>query len=513
MGPFPEYDHYDALGLAELVRNGHVTPGEICDEAIGCIERMNPKINAVILHAFESARKTARDTRLKGPFAGVPFLTRDLLTSYTGVPLNTMDTAGGQFLSRCESELTRRLKAAGVVILGETNTPGSCLSVCNSARFPGPARNPWNLACEPGGSGGGSAAAVCSGMVPMASGGDACGSIRIPASCCGLFGLKPTRGRTPTGPHQGEIWQGAYAEHVITRSVRDSAAMLDAIQGADLGAPYVIPEPERPYLEEIGRDPGILNIGFTRFSPLDTEVHPECVRAVEQAALLLMSLGHRVEEAWPSIDGPAMAKSFFTVHFSETSADISEARAVLGRKPAASDFQDPVWLFKLLGDVFSASDLVRSLRQWNTISRQMGVFFQRFDLFLTPTCAFGPSRYGKKGANPLEKLLGKVVDQFSRGDFLSVKSVIDDLAVESMAENPFTPVANIAGLPAMSVPLHWTAEGLPCGVQFTGRFGDEATLLSLAAQLEKAQPWFHRRPPVDLQPGTSPECIQEAGSI
>lgn len=502
MKPFPEYDLHDALGLAELVRNKEVGSGELCEEAICRIESIDPGINAVILRKFDTARKAARGKLKQGPFSGVPFLTRDLLTTCAGIPQTVCTHNGSTPGNDCE--LMRRYMETGIIVLGETNTPESCLAACTGPLFNGHTRNPWSREHESGGSSGGSAAAVASGMVPMASGSDACGSLRIPASCCGLFGLKPTRGRTPTGPNQGEIWQGATAEHVVTRTVRDSAAMLDAVQGADIGAPYVISGPERSYLEEMKQGPGALRIAFTKRSPLGTEVHPECIDAVENAARLLTSLGHYVEEAEPAIDGPAMAKSFFMLHFGETSADISELKTMLGRKAVAADLEDAAWVFKLLGDCFSAGDFVLSMRKWNTFARQMGLFLTDYDLYLTPTLAFPPARTAEKKHKPLETLLIKIVGQFSRANFTSMSAIIDELAMESMACNPFTPIANITGLPAMSVPLHWTGEGLPCGVQFIGRFGDEATLFRLASQLEKTRPWFGKRPVVAMQePSTS----------
>ncbi len=253
----------------------------------------------------------------------MPFLTKDPLTSYAGIPQTLSVRKGCTPGNDCE--LMRRYMATGIIVLGETNTPESCLAACTGSLFNGHTRNPWSMDHEPGGSSGGSAAAVASGMVPMASGSDACGSLRIPASCCGLFGLKPTRGRTPTGPHQGEVWQGTVAEHVITRTVRDSAAMLDAVQGPDIGAPYVIPGPQRPYLQEAQQAPGPLRIAYTTRSPL-RQVHPECREAAEDAARLLTGPRPPCRGGRAAIDGPAMAKSFFMLHFGETSADISELK-------------------------------------------------------------------------------------------------------------------------------------------------------------------------------------------
>ncbi len=494
MGKFPEYDHYDALGLAELIRKKEVTPGDLCEEAIERIERINPKINAVIHSMFDIARNAASGNLPDGPFTGVPFLLKDLLTSYAGVPLTMGSKAYRNYIPARDSELMKRYKAAGVLILGKTNTPEFGLMGITEPELYGPTRNPWNLNVTPGGSSGGSGAAVASGMVPFASGGDGGGSIRIPASYCGLFGMKPSRGRNPTGPEYGQIWQGAAVEHILSRSVRDSAAMMDAVNGPDDGAPYIIPRPERPYLEEVAREPGPLKIAFTKKSPLNTGVHPECQKAVENAAALLTNLGHHVEEAEPLIDGIALAKSYFTMYYGEIAADIEDLNKILGRKAKPADVEGPTWALKLLGDAFTAGEFVHAIRQWNTFARQMGIFYQKYDIYLTPTTAFPPVRIGELKPKPIEEQLMKITNTLNLGKIIRLSGIADKLAIESLSKTPYTQLANVTGLPAMSVPLHWTADGQPCGVQFIAPFGDEATLFSLAAQLEKAQPWFDKRP-------------------
>jgi amidase len=494
MNGFAEYDRYDALGLAELIRKKEITPGELCEEAIGRIERINPKLNAVIRTMFDIARDQAKGRLPNGPFAGVPFLLKDLLTSYAGVPLTMGSKACRDYIPARDSEQMKRYKATGIVILGKTNTPEFGLMGITEPELHGATRNPWNLNLTPGGSSGGSAAAVASGMVPFASGGDGGGSIRIPASYCGLFGMKPSRGRNPSGPEYGEIWQGAAVEHVLTRSVRDSAAMLDAVNGPDAGAPYVIPMPERPYLEETTREPGPLKIAFTKKSPLDAGVHPDCQKAVENAAALLMRLGHHIEEAEPAIDGIALAKSYVVMYYGEIAADIEDLKKILGRKAKPSDVEGPTWALKLLGDAFTAGEFVQALRQWNTFARQMGLFFQRYDLYLTPTTAFPPVRIGELKPKPMEERLMKITNALNLGKLIRLSGIADKLAIESLAKTPYTQLANVTGLPAMSMPLNWTADGLPCGVQFIAPFGDEATLFRLAGQLERSQPWFDRRP-------------------
>lgn len=496
MQPFKEYGHYDGLGLAELVRKGEISPPEICEEAIARIEKVNPQLNAVVTPMFDMARKFVAESPPDGPFFGVPFLLKDLLEVYAGVPETRGSKAYRNNVSDHDSEIVKRYKKAGLIILGKTNTPEFGLLGITEPELHGPTRNPWDTDRTPGGSSGGSAAAVASGMVPVASGNDGGGSIRIPASCCGIFGLKVSRGRNPTGPRHGALWQGAAVEHVITRSVRDSAGILDATHGADIGAPYIILPPSRPYLQEIPQDPGRLRIAFNTRSPIDTPVHPDCIAAVEHTVGLLQGLGHDVEEASPELDGLVLAKSFFTMYFGEVAAEIEILRSHLGRKPRPSDVEPLTWTLGLLGRAFSAGEFVTMLREWDKAARVMGRFHETYDAYLTPTVACPPVRIGELQPKPAEMVLMKVVNTLGLGGLLKRTGIVDKLATESLSKTPFTQLANFTGQPAMSVPLYWTSEGLPCGSQFVGRFGDEATLFRLAAQLEKAQPWFDRRPPL-----------------
>jgi amidase len=494
MSGFKEYSRYDGLGLAELVKKKEISPAELCEEAIARIEKINPKINAVITPMFDLARKAVRKPLPDGPYAGVPFLLKDLLADFAGVPQTRGSRSCRNYIPDHDSEMVTRFKNAGLVVLGKTNTPEFGLLGYTEPQLHGPTRNPWDTDHTPGGSSGGSAAAVASGMVPIASGGDGGGSIRIPASCCGVFGFKPTRGRTPTGPSRGAIWQGAVVEHVITRTVRDSAAILDATQGADLGAPYIIPPPQRPYLQELEQSPGRLRIAFNTQSPIGTPVHPDCVKSAEHTARLLQKLGHEVEEARPDVDGQTLAKSYLRMYFGETAADIDELEAILGRKATPADVEPMTWILCLLGRSYSARSFVAAIRQWGLAGRAMGRFHEKYDLYLTPTVASPPSKIGELQPKPAEMLAIKIVNSLGLGGLLKATGIADRLAVDSLAKTPFTQLANFTGQPAMSVPLYWSSGGLPCGSQFIGRFGDEATLYRLAAQLEKEQPWFDRRP-------------------
>jgi amidase len=494
MGEFKEYDRHDGLGLAELIRTGEVTAAEVCETAIARIERVNPGINAVVRPMFDLARKGLEEPLPDGPFAGVPFLLKDLLSAYAGVPLTCGSKALRDYVPGHDSELVRRYRRAGVVVLGKTNTPEFGLVAFTEPDLFGPTRNPWDPGRTPGGSSGGSAAAVAAGMVPLAGGGDGGGSIRIPAAYCGLFGLKPSRGRVPTGPDFSEIWQGAVVEHVITRSVRDSAAMLDCVHGSDTGAPFHIAPPGQAFLAEVGRDPGRLRIAFDTRSPIGTPVHPEYEKAVLKAAVLLQRLGHDVAEDRPEIDGRALAQSYIAMNCGEVAADLDELSLFLGRPATPADVEIVTWTLGRLGHAESAFSLAKARRLWGKAARVMGGFLERYDLFLTPTVAQPPARVGSLKPTALEAAALRTVGALKLERLLLKSGIIAKMAMDNLARTPFTQLANFTGQPAMSVPLHWGADGLPCGVQFTARNGDEAALLRLAAQLEQESPWFDRRP-------------------
>jgi amidase len=496
MTGFKDYEQYDAVGLADLIRTKQISPLELCEEAIRRIEQVNPKLNAVICRMYDLARKAAAEPLPGGPLAGVPFLLKDLLDAYAGVPMTSGSKACRDFVPDQDSELVHRYKQSGLVTLGKTNTPEFGLVAYTEPELFGATRNPWNPEHTPGGSSGGSAAAVASGMVPMASGGDGGGSLRIPAACCGLFGLKPTRGRTPTGPYFGEIWQGAVVEHVITRTVRDSAVMLDAVCSPDAGAPYIIQAPARPYLEEIQRPPARLRIAFDCQSPLGTPVHSEYIQAVADTARLLERLGHYVEEARPQIDGVALAKSYICMCCVEVAAEIDLMESFLKKKVKPSDMEPMTWTVGLIGRTVSAVSFAKAKSEWGQASRIMGRFHENYDVYLTPTLAQPPVRIGELRPKPNELAALKVVNGLHLARLLTLSGLPDKLALESLAKTPFTQLANLTGQPAMSVPLHWTSDGLPCGMHFMAGFGEEATLLRLAAQLEMEKPWRSRRPPI-----------------
>ncbi|MGI4875369.1 MAG: amidase [Janthinobacterium lividum] len=489
-----EYDQLDGLAMAALVRSGQLTATELCEAAIARAEATNPAINALVLKLYDPARQRAATGLPAGPFGGVPFLLKDFGAAYAGVPHTGGSRALKHYVPTEDAELVRRWQVAGLNILGKTATPEFALLGVTEPVLYGPTRNPWHLGHTPGGSSGGAAAAVAAGIVPVAGAGDGGGSIRIPAACCGLFGLKPSRGRVPTGPEQGEKWQGAAVEHVLTRSVRDSAALLDATCGPDAGAPYFLPPPARPYLEEVSRPPGRLRIAFSLEHPLGSPVHPECATAVREAAALLESMGHDVAEVPLPFDGRAVAQAFLMLYFGETGAEIAALATVLGRPARPADVEATTWLLGLLGRTYSAAEFAAARHTWNDSARRMGRFHQTHDLLLTPTLAVPPVRIGELQPKPAEQALLKVVNTFGLGGLIRRSGLVEKLAEQSLEKTPYTQVANLTGQPAMSVPLHWTAEGLPCGVQFIAPIGAEDVLFRLAGQLEQARPWLARRP-------------------
>jgi amidase len=496
MSGFEEYASYDGLGLAELVRRGEVQPAELVEEAIRRIERVNPQVNAVIEKTYDLARAAVGAGLPGGPFRGVPFLLKDIMADYAGVPSTRCSRFLKDYRPDHDSEIVTRHKAAGLVILGKTNAPEFGLLPVTESELFGPTHNPWDLTRTSGGSSGGSAAAVATRTVPLAHGNDGGGSIRIPAACCGLFGLKPTRGRTPVGPDIAEAWQGLAINHVLTRSVRDSAAMLDATAGPDVGAPYYPTPPARPFLEEVGADPGRLRIAFTSEPLLPAQVHADCAAGVRQTARLCEELGHQVVEATPRIDGQAFARAFLTMVCAETRAGVADAERLIGRKATAAGFEPQTWSMVLLGDQFSAGDLAAAMETIKGTGRQVGRFFEDYDLLLTPTVAMPPVKIGALQPKAKDLTAMKVLGRLNAGRLMRTFADIDGLAAETFAFIPFTPLFNATGQPAMSVPLVWNEEGLPIGMHFVGRYGDEATLFRLAAQLEQARSWANRVPPV-----------------
>ncbi len=465
----------DALGQAALVRAKQVSPLELLEAALARIERVNPALNAVVIRLDDVAREQARNVRLEAPLAGVPFLLKDLIAEAAGTRFTEASAFLRDFVSEEDSELVRRYRRAGLILAGKTNTPEMGVGPTTESRLHGPARNPWDPQRTAGGSSGGAAAAVAARLVPMAHGNDAGGSIRVPAACCGVFGMKPTRGRNPLGPRYGDLLGGLAAEHALTLSVRDSAALLDATAGPDAGDPYWAPPPARAWLAEVGAPPGKLRIAFSARPIMGGEPHAEARAAVEDAAKLAESLGHELAEDAPQLDGERFFLCFTGVLASGFTWGIEYWERRTGRSASAEHFEPFVWSLTSRGREFTAPQYLAMVEELQACSRVIGRFFERYDVWLTPTLGSPPVPLG--------------TFRYEGGDPFAVRR-------RMAAFTPFTYIANATGQPAMSVPTWWTAEGLPLGTQWIGRFGEEATLYRLAAQLEQARPWAGRRPPI-----------------
>jgi amidase len=495
MDPFLEYEQHDALGLAQLIRNGEVSASEVVEAAIRRIERRNPPLNAVITTTFERARRQVGDGVGDRPFAGVPFLLKGLGQAVEGVPLSDGSRALRHFVPSYTTTLVARYEAAGLVILGATNVPEFGLVPVTEPDLHGVCANPWDNARTAGGSSGGSGAAVAAGMVPAAAASDGGGSIRIPASQCGLFGMKPTRARTPSGPIGADGLFGLSVSHALTRSVRDSAALLDVTQGPEPGDPYGAPAPERPFLDEATAAPGRLRVGVIKGGIFHDDIDPQCRAAVAGAGRLLADLGHDVVALRLPIDRAATIEAFLTIVAAATAASINDVAGLNGqRTPDPAQYELETWVTGLIGRKLTGAQVAAATTYLRMVGRTVAraMLTDGVDVIMTSTMAFPPHRHHALDPSPAERRYLEVLRRAPVRPALM--ATFRRLSRMVLAPIPNTPLFNITGQPAMSVPLHWTTDGLPVGVQFAGRFGDEATLFRLASQLETAQPWFNRRP-------------------
>ncbi|TNC72608.1 amidase [Rubellimicrobium roseum] len=474
------YDDHDATGLAGLVASGQASPDELLTEALDRVRALNPALNAVVLVQEDLARQAIRKGLPRGPFRGVPFLLKDLGAESRDFPSHSGSRLFANETYPEDSTIVARLKAAGLVIFGRTTSPeGGIGPATESAVYGGPTRNPWNLDRTPGGSSGGSGAAVAAGIVPAAHGSDGGGSVRIPASNCGLFGLKPTRARLPDGPYAGEGWGGMAIDGYLTRSVRDTAALLDATEGPDLGAPYHAPPLARGYMAAIARPPRRLRVGLCDTSFTGQPVHPDCAQAARDAATLLESLGHHIEPFRPDADHEGMIRAWVDIVACGTALSI---RGDLGGRDPR-DLVEPVSRGAMAhAATLSGEDYLRAIGRIHAYGRRMAAQFESIDVLLSPVMAEPPARIGRF-AHTTE-------------DYLAYR-----LGPEGVwPYSPFCTAFNASGQPAASLPLHWTEDGLPVGVQLAARFGDDETLIALCREVEMARPWFHRRPPLDNRP-------------
>jgi amidase len=497
---FREYGRYDALGLAELVRNGQVTAGELLDEALARTAAVNPKINAVVHLMEQGARKALAAGLPAGPFSGVPFLVKDLMTACAGEPMRWGSRLFRDYVPAADEELTRRYRAAGLVIFGKTNTPELGVTNVTEPELFGPTRNPWNLERTSSGSSGGSAAAVAAGIVPAANANDGGGSIRTPASNCGLVGLKPSRGRNPTGPNAPEVWWGLIGEHAVTRTVRDCAAILDATAGDYPQQLMKLAPPERPFLEETRREPGRLRIAFTFDPGLGKVLHPENRKALEKTTATLAGLGHELVEVHLPLPPESFVESYASLVAADVAATLRLARVLVGREATSDDVELATWVLAKMGEAQSAADLTQSLWTMQTFARQWLAWSAGFDVLLTPTVGVPPMPIGAYKLTALQRQGLKLITSLPAAALLSQRSKVIDAFAPVFESAPYTMVANVTGQPSMSLPLHWTEDNLPMGMLFTAGTGNEAVLFRLAAQLEQAMPWRERVAPHACQP-------------
>jgi Asp-tRNA(Asn)/Glu-tRNA(Gln) amidotransferase A subunit family amidase len=473
---FPEYESFDALGLAELVRRRQISAGELLDAAIERIEARDGTIGAIVIRMYDEARQAIAAGLPDGPFTGVPFSLKDLVVFVKGVPTTSASRLFKDFVPDHDSTLVARYRRAGLVILAKTKTPELGLSVTTEPTLYGPAHNPWNPAYSPGGSSGGAAAAVAAGYMPMAHATDGGGSIRIPASFCGLFGLKPSRGRISAAPDFGEALAGMATSHCVSWSVRDSAALLDATAGAEPGDPYAAPPLPRPLLDEVGAPPGQLRIALCTTDFLGNPVDPECAAAARAAAALCETLGHRVEEARPDLAGLSPLEAWRVIPSTNLYVNATARTKALGRELQPGDLEPLNRAWMDAGGRYTAADYLRTISLMHALARRVGAFLENYDLILTPALGRPSLKLG------VVETSGYDVDRHV------------SLLFEKIA--PHTALFNQTGGAAMTVPFDRSGDGLPVGVQFAGRLGDEPKLIRLAAQIEEARPWFKTRPKV-----------------
>ena len=472
---FSEYAEHDGLGLAALIRRREVSPAEVLEAAIENVERHNPRLNAVVYKAYDEARRTLAGPLPEGTLRGVPFLLKDLNLNVAGMPRTDGSVALRGRVPAEDAELVKRQRAAGLVIFGKTNTPEFGITGTTEGRLFGACRNPWNPDHIAGGSSGGAASAVASGMLPLAHASDGMGSIRIPASCCGLFGLKTSRDRNPWWPEDVMRALPLSVHHCVSRSVRDSAALLDATGFAETRAPWAPPPKHGSYLDEVSARPTRLRVAFTTARPDGRPLHPEVKAAVEDSARLLESLGHTLEERALPINQLLLYLALAPVASANMAASVAEVAESLGRELREEELEPLTWSIVKNGRNVSGVQALRGMRWLQRLVREVAAFFEEVDVYLTPVTATPPPRIGH--IDPLNP----------------DPAELNQRQAESF---PYTAPFNMTGQPAMSVPLAWTSGGLPLGMQFAARYGDEATLFRLAAQLEEARPWRQRRPPI-----------------
>ena len=482
----------DATEQARRLRSGELSKLELVDAAIAGLERVNPQLNAVVHRMYETAREQAKLPLTDAPFCGVPMVVKDFDGFVKGVPFTASTRFLDGFVPDHDAEVITRLRRAGLIFLAKTNLPELAILGTTESEFRGPAHNPWHLGHTTGGSSGGSAALVAARAVAVAHGGDGGGSLRIPASACGIVGLKASRGRIPTGPDLGEGWGGYVQFGTLTRSVRDTAAMLDVLAGPMAGDPYAAPHHPGTFLAEVTRDPGRLRIAFTTRSFFGKQTDAACIAAVSETAQLLRDLGHEVQEDYPSFDRDALVQAYLVTVGVGTAAEIDDMAKWVGKTPRARDFEPATWFLRQVGQAMGGVDLQHARDAMQAAGRSLAAFHQRYDVLVSPTLAHPPVRLGELGLKPADRFGLAALRALPLKP--AIRAALAQLAADNFEKTPNTQLFNQTGQPAISLPLHWNEAGLPIGVQFSSAYGDEATLLRLAGQLEQARPWIGRKP-------------------
>lgn len=488
---FKEYTQYDGVALAELIRNKEVAPDEVLEAAITRIEETNTKINAVVYKMYEHARREVKKIHKDRIFAGVPFAIKDLGIDYKETP-----TTGGSFLTKNaiaseDSELMKRYRQLGLITLGKTNVPEFGIMGITEPRLWGPCRNPWDLSRTPGGSSGGSAAAVAAGLVPIASADDGGGSIRIPASACGIFGFKPSRGVQPMGPKRGEGWLGLVAGHVVTKSVRDSAMVLDSTRGADLASPYGTTASIQSCYQAMHQSVKGMKVAFSKNSLFGEQTDQSCLDALAATMSLCESLGMVIVEDCPLFDKEEFALSYYTIIAACTAGEVARYERQMGHKADLNTVEYPTWFLKVAGEKLRADQLEQAIFVMRQASYLWEKFLAKYDFFCTPTMAYPPSPIGLMEMNFLEKAAVQLSDYLPTA---TVLSILRNIATRGMEKTPNTAIFNMSGHPAMSVPTFWTPDNIPIGVQFVGRMANDHSLFQLASALETACSWQKKQP-------------------
>ena len=490
---FPEYDQLDATGLAELIAAGEISAHEVLEAAIERVELRNPALNSVVVPLFEKARERV-DQLPEGPLRGVPFLLKDLKAKWVGTPTSNGTALEKGRVAEANSLIVDRFLGSGLQVIGKSSSPEFGIMAITEPQIWGPCRNPWDLNRTPGGSSGGSSSSVAARIVPIAHAGDGGGSIRIPASATGTFGLKPTRGRVSMAPFLGEGWGGFVQEGVISRSVRDSALCLDQIDHFTPGEPYAAPQKLKPWVEHLHAPEKPLRVAYTTGTLFGQDNHPDCIEAVHHSARLLESLGHHVEEARPTFPREELIEAYFLTVASGVSLFVEDASAYAGIKPSHKHFEPVTWALAQIGWHTSAARLTRARNTMHRASREVAEFFGRYDLFVSSTHAAPPVMIGELGLSSVDRLQLAVLRNLPLQTLFD--KLLQGMGKKALSRTPNTMLFNQTGQAAMSVPLHWNGSGIPIGTQIVGPFGGEGMLFEVATQLEEAQPWAERLPPL-----------------